>query len=80
MKRSQEHPFRDFLFELLIYSALVVVYLSFVFHFLSDWLKAIFSENRIVYAVAALVLMFAQAVGLERVTTGLLLLIRRRKK
>jgi hypothetical protein len=80
MKRSREYSFRDFLLELLIYSALVVVYLSFVFHFLSDWLKALFSENRVAYAAAALLLMFAQAVGLERVTTGLLFLIRQRKR
>jgi hypothetical protein len=33
-----------------------------------------------VYAVVALLLILTQAVGLERVTTGLLFLVRRRKK
>jgi hypothetical protein len=80
MKRFREYSFKNFLFELVIYGFFVALYLIFVFHFLSDWLKSIFSENRIEYAVAALLLMFAQSVGLERLTTGLLFLIRHRKK
>jgi Kef-type K+ transport system membrane component KefB len=80
MKRSREHSFADFLIELAIYSVFVVVYLFFVFRFLSDWLKSMFSDNRIEYAAIAFVLMFIQSVGLERITTGLLSLIRRRKR
>lgn len=80
MKRSRQYSFTDFLLELVVYSVFVAIYLFFVFHFLSDWLKSIFSENQVVYAVVALLLILTQAVGLERVTTGLLFLVRRRKK
>jgi hypothetical protein len=80
MKGSRAHSFTDFLVELVIYGLFVALYLFFVFHFLSDWLKSVFTENRAEYAVVALVLMFVQSVGLERITTGLLFLIRRRKK
>ncbi|HZC34570.1 MAG TPA: hypothetical protein VE242_03095, partial [Chthoniobacterales bacterium] len=77
MKRPRVHSFTDFLIELLIYSLFVALYLFFVFHFLSDWLKSLFGENRIEYAAAAFALMFVQSIGLERITTGLLFLIRR---
>jgi hypothetical protein len=80
MKNSRERSFTDFLVELVIYGVFVVLYLYFVFYFLSDWLKSMFSENRIEYAVVAFVLMFVQSVGLERITTGLLFLIRRHKR
>jgi hypothetical protein len=80
MKRSRESSFTDFLIELVIYGFFVALYLFFVFHFLRDWLKSIFTENRIEYAIVAFVLMFVQSVGLERITTGLLFLIRRRKR
>jgi hypothetical protein len=80
MKNSRERSFTDFLVELVIYGVFVALYLYFVFYFLSDWLKSMFSENRIEYAVVAFVLMFVQSVGLERITTGLLFLIRRHKR
>jgi hypothetical protein len=80
MKQPREHSFTDFLVELVIYGLFVALYLFFVFHFLSDWLKSMFSNNRIEYAASAFVLMFVQSVGLERVTTGLLSFIRRRKR
>jgi hypothetical protein len=80
MKGPREHSFTDFLVEAIIYGLFVALYLFFVFHFLSDWLKSMFSDNRIEYAVSAFVLMFVQSVGLERVTTGLLSFIRRRKR
>jgi hypothetical protein len=80
VKRSREHFFTNFLIELVIYGLFVAFYLFAVFHFLSDWLKSMFNDNRVEYAVAAFVLMFVQSIGLERLTTGLLFLIRRRKK
>ena len=80
MKEFRKHSFTDFLVELVIYGLFVALYLFLVFHFLSGWLKSMFSDNRIEYAVSAFVLMFVQSVGLERVTTGLLSFIRRRKR
>ena len=80
MKGSREHSFTDFLVELVLYSLFVALYLFLVFHYLSDWLKSMFSDNRIEYAVSALVLMFVQSIGLERVTTGLLSFILRGRK
>jgi hypothetical protein len=80
MKGPREHSFIDFLAELVIYGLFVALYLFLVFHYLSDWLKSMFSDNRIEYAVSALVLMFVQSIGLERVTTGLLSFILRGRK
>jgi hypothetical protein len=80
MKRSRDYSFTDFLLELMLYGLFVAFYLFLVFHFLGDWLKSIFIENRIVYAVVAVLLILTQAVGLERLTTGLLVLIRRLRK
>jgi hypothetical protein len=80
MKGPREHSFTDFLVELIVYGLFIALYLFLVFHFLSGWLKSMFSDNRIEYAACALVLMFVQSIGLERVTTGLLSLIRRRKR
>jgi hypothetical protein len=80
MKGPREDSFTDFLVELVVYSLFVALYLFLVFHFLSDWLKSMFSDNRIEYAVSALVLMFVQSIGLERVTTGILSFILRRRK
>ncbi|MEY2603725.1 MAG: hypothetical protein QOH31_1506 [Verrucomicrobiota bacterium] len=80
MKRSRDYSFTDFLLELMLYGLFVALYLFLVFHFLGDWLKSIFIENRIVYAVVAVLLILTQAVGLERLTTGLLVLIRRLRK
>jgi Kef-type K+ transport system membrane component KefB len=80
MKRPREHSFTDFLVELLIYGLFVALYVFLIFHYLTDWLKSMFSDNRIEYAVSALVLMLVQSIGLERVTTGLLSFIRRRNR
>ena len=80
MKRSRDYSFIDFLLELTLYGLFVALYLFLVFHFLGDWLKSIFTENRFVYAVVALLLILTQAVGLERLTTGLLVLTRRLRK
>ena len=80
MKRPRHYPFIDLFIELLIYCIFVALYLFCVFDFLSDWLKSMFNHNRIEYALAAFFLMFVQSVGLERLTTGLLALIRRRKR
>jgi hypothetical protein len=54
------------------------VYLILVLHFLLDWLKELFTKQREVYAYVAILLMIGQAVGLERVTSILVHLTRRR--
>ena len=65
--------------EVLIYAALVSVYLALVLHFLVGWLKELSTKEPAVYAVAAILLMIAQAVGLERVASTLVHVTRLRK-
>jgi hypothetical protein len=66
--------------EVLIYAALVSVYLALVLHFLVGWLKELSTKEPAVYAVAAILLMIAQAVGLERVASSLVHVTRLRKR
>jgi hypothetical protein len=80
MKRLREYSVAGFLCHFIAYGLFVSVYLFLVLHFLTDWLKAIFTENRTVYSIVALLLILVQAIGLERVSSGLLLIMRRRKK
>jgi hypothetical protein len=65
--------------EVLIYAALVSVYLALVLHFLVGWLKELSTKEPAVYAVVAILLMIAQAVGLERVASTLVHVTRQRK-
>ena len=65
--------------EVLIYAALVSVYLALVLHFLVGWLKELSTEEPAAYAVVAILLMIAQAVGLERVASTLVQVTRLRK-
>jgi hypothetical protein len=64
--------------EVLIYVALVSVYLALVLHFLLGWLKDLSAKDPTVYAFVAILLMIAQAVGLERVASSLVQVTRRR--
>ena len=59
----------SFVIELLIYSVLVVVYFFVVLRLLGDPLFHLFSSQLVVYAFLALVLIVAQAVALEVVTS-----------
>jgi hypothetical protein len=65
--------------EFAIYAVLVSGYLILVLHFLTDWLKELFTKQPGVYAYVALLLMIGQAVGLERLTSGLVHLTHRRR-
>jgi hypothetical protein len=65
--------------EVLIYAALVSVYLALVLHFLTGWLKELFAKEPTVYAFVAILLMIVQAVGLERVASSLVHVTRRRR-
>jgi pilus assembly protein TadC len=70
---------KTFLFELLIYGALLFAYFYLVLHYLSGWFKELFDHDRQLYAVMALVIMIGQTVCLEVVSALLLWLTRRRK-
>jgi hypothetical protein len=65
--------------EVLIYAALVSVYLALVLHFLTGWLKELFAKDPVVYALVAIFLMIVQAVGLERLASTLVHVTRRRR-
>ena len=65
--------------EFAIYAVLVSGYLILVLHFLTDWLKELFTKQPGVYAYVALLLMIGQAVGLERLTSSLVHFTRRRR-
>jgi hypothetical protein len=67
------------LIEVLIYVALVTVYLALVLHFLLGWLKELSVRQPVVYAIVAILLMIAQAVGLERLGSSLVHVVRRRR-
>ena len=67
---------KSFLLELIVYSVLVVGYYFFVLHFLGDWLAGLFDHKRNVYAAVALLLILAQGILLENVTTALLKVIK----
>jgi hypothetical protein len=65
--------------EVLIYAALVSVYLALILNFLVGWLKELFAKEPAVYAFVAILLMIAQAVGLERLAASLVQVTRQRR-
>jgi hypothetical protein len=65
--------------EVLIYAALVSVYLALVVHFLVGCLKELFAKEPAVYAFVAILLMIVQAVGLERLASSLVHVTRGRR-
>ena len=67
------------LVEVVIYAVLVAVYLALVLHFLMGWLKELSAKDPAVYALVAILLMIAQAVGLERLAFSLVHVARRRR-
>jgi len=69
----------SFLMELAVYAIFVFVYFFLVLHFLGNWIKHVFDQNRTLYAAVALALIIVQGVVLEMLTTALLRLIRRRE-
>ena len=58
--------------ELVIYAVLVTVYAAIAFHYLGTPLAELFQSNLILYAITALVLIVAQGVLLEQLTSFLL--------
>jgi F0F1-type ATP synthase membrane subunit a len=71
---------KTFLLELALYAILLVAYFAFVLHYLGGWFKELYDGDRDFFAVMALVVMIAQTVGLEIVSSFLIRLLRRKKK
>jgi hypothetical protein len=59
---------RSFAIEMAIYGVLLVAYVYFVLRLLAEPLEQLFEGNLLLYAIAGLVLIVAQAVLLETVT------------
>ena len=78
MKSVKKSTLFHWIIELTIYAVLVSGYVILVLHFLVDWLQELFTKQREVYAYVSILLMIGQAVGLERLTSGLVHLTRRR--
>ena len=76
MKSKPRLAARSFLIELIVYAALVVVYVLFVIGLLNVWLHGLYDHNKTLYAFIALLLIITQGVVLEMVTSLLLKLIR----
>jgi len=72
-KRTIVHLF----IEVVIYVVLVSVYLAIVLHYLVGWLKGLSVKEPGVYAFVAILLMIAQAIGLERLGSSLVHVVRR---
>lgn len=68
-KTSLRTLIRNFLIELVIYAVLVVFYFLLVLRLLAEPLAELFNSNLALYAVVALVLIVAQGVLLEVVTS-----------
>jgi predicted PurR-regulated permease PerM len=66
--------------EVLIYAALVAVYLALVLHFLMNWLQELFTKQPVAYAFVAILLMIVQSVGLERLVSTLVHVTRLRRE
>ncbi len=64
--------FRNLLFEIIIYSALIFGYYLMVLRWMGDWLMSIFQNNLVLYAVTGLSLIVVQAALLDLVTSFLI--------
>jgi len=54
--------------QMIIYAALVTIYLYLVWYYLGDWLVMLYHENITLYAIICLVFIVVQAVFLDSVT------------
>jgi hypothetical protein len=76
---TEEHPqiklqirICNFVIELVIYGALVVGYFLIALRYLNDFLTNLFQSNLVAYAFLALLLIVAQGVFLDGLTSFLL--------
>jgi hypothetical protein len=60
---------RSFIIEMLVYAALVVGYFLVVLRLLGDPLKSLFTNDLVLYAIVALVLIVAQSVLLGAISS-----------
>lgn len=72
MQVNWKHLLRNFIIELVLYGILVVVYFFIVLRFLGDWLLNLFQEQPVLYGFLALILIVAQGVVLEAITSFLI--------
>jgi hypothetical protein len=63
---------KQFALELGIYAGLLLCYFFLVLSFLSNWLKNLFDQNKLTYAVVAWALIAGQGVVLEVLAVALL--------
>ena len=80
MKEPIQKVLRYIAVELAAYAVLAIAYFFLVLRFLGTWLFGLFHEQRVYYVVASILLMVGQAIGLERLISGLSYIIRSRKK
>jgi hypothetical protein len=69
MNPTIKRQIRNFMIEMVIYGGLVLVYFLVILRFLGDWLFDLFNNNLLVYAVTGLILILAQSVILDWLTT-----------
>ena len=72
MSPTAKRLLRNFLIELIVYGVLLFVYFLVVLRYLNEPLTRLFNQSLLVYAGATLLLIIAQAVFLEWVTSFLL--------
>ncbi|MBN1666775.1 MAG: hypothetical protein JW862_06790 [Anaerolineales bacterium] len=75
-KQKRRIFFRNIIIELLVYSALLVIYFLVVLRYLSQFLTDLFYSQGVLYAVLGLALIVVQAVLLESLTSFLIRLLR----
>jgi hypothetical protein len=71
-QKESEPSLKAFAAQLAIFTGLVVSYFFLVLSFLSHWLKNLFDQNKLVYALVAWALIAAQGVVLEVIAAALL--------
>jgi hypothetical protein len=69
VKPKTRRLLRNLIFEVIIYSVLLLIYFLLVLRFLGEPLNQLFHQSLVVYAGATLLLIVAQSVLLDFITT-----------
>jgi hypothetical protein len=80
MKENIKNVFKAFSIELPLYGVFVMAYGFLVLHFLGDWLFQLYSHERKLYAVVALLWIAGQGFILEILARALLGLIKGKRE